>query len=90
MIDALKRLTASSKALVMLGLTVLVFFGVFKGKLTWEQAEHFLAYTAPAWLIAVGLEDAAKKHGAASVEAAKLSMRPPPPPATTETKSDAS
>jgi len=82
--DAIKRLMGSSKAIVMLGLTAIVFAGVWSKQVTFDQAVHFLMYTAPAWLLSVGLEDAASKHGQATVEAAKLSMRPPPPPPPSE------
>lgn len=57
------------------------------GKITWEQAERFLSVTVPAWMIAVGIEDAAKHVGGRSDavkqlvadEVQKKTSLPPPP-----------
>jgi len=84
MSDAIKRLLGSTKAMVMFGVTVLVFVGVYLNRISFEKAVSFLTVTLPAWLLAVGIEDAAQKHGAAQVEAVKASMRPPPMPGKTD------
>jgi hypothetical protein len=59
------RMLSSSKALVMLGTMAGAIVLVTLGKITWEQAERFLTITVPAWMLSVGLEDAAKHYGAA-------------------------
>jgi hypothetical protein len=61
----ISRMLGSSKALVMLATMAGAFVLVMLGKLTWEQAERFLMVTVPAWMLAVGLEDAGKHFGAA-------------------------
>lgn len=76
-------LMGSRKAVVMAGLTILVFAGVYTGKVTWEKAISFLTIAAPAWLAAVGFEDFAKHTAAGKIEVARASMLPPPPAATT-------
>lgn len=93
--DPIKRLLGSSKALVMLMVTLLMFVGVFLGKIHFDEVKGVLTVLVPVWLGAQGIEDAAKniavpsnervvKAAAEVAEAVvKASVRPPPaePPA---------
>lgn len=63
-LSPISRLFSSSKALIMLTTMVGAFVLVALNRLTWAQAQTFLAVTVPAWMLAVGLEDAGKHIGA--------------------------
>lgn len=61
MLDGLKNLLDSKKALVTLLVTVLLFLGVYLGKLTWDQAEKILVVLLPGYVISQGVSDAAER-----------------------------
>ena len=86
--NPLSRLFGSSKAIIMLATAAGCFALVGLGKVTWEQAEKFLTVTVPAWMLAVGIEDAAKHMSGKSdavkkavAEEVKKSLPPTPPTA---------
>jgi hypothetical protein len=82
--NPLAKLLSSSKALVVLAVTVASFVGLYLGKAQWSEVENFLKWMIPAWLFAAGAEDAAKHLAAPRFEANRLaaeerkSNRPPP------------
>lgn len=89
MANALSGLIQSRKSLIMILALVGSFVGVYMGRITWPQVQVFLTVTIPAWMIAMGIEDAAKKTADGKTEVAKLSLRPPPMSADVTVKSDA-
>lgn len=69
--EPIKRLMGSSKALVMLAVTLLMFIGVFIGKIQFSELKSMLTVLIPAWLGAQGLEDAAKHVAQPSTDRVK-------------------
>jgi hypothetical protein len=61
------RLLQSSKALVVLAVTLATFGGVYKGAIQWHEANDFLKWVLGPWLLAQGVEDAAKHFAPAPV-----------------------
>lgn len=95
MSQAIARILGSSKALIVLLVIVLMFVGLFLGKVPFEDIKHMLTVLVPVWLGAQGIEDAAKNIAKPSQEkivqtasevasaVVKASLRPAP---TEETK----
>jgi hypothetical protein len=80
--NPIARLVGSSKALVVLGVTIASFVGLYLGKAQWLEVEGFLKWILITWLGAVGVEDAAKHLANSKIEAAReiAKSTPPPPP----------
>lgn len=59
--NPIRRLFGSSKALVVMAISALSFGLVFTGRAQWSEVSDFLKLVIGPWLLAQGLEDAAKK-----------------------------
>ena len=77
MFAALARLMGSSKAIVVLAITIGTFAAVHWNKAAFGEATEFLKWVLGPWLLAQGVEDAAKHYGNSKVEASKNSIAPP-------------
>jgi len=85
--NPLVRLFSSSKALVVLAVTGACFAALFTGKATWEQIENLLRFVIGPWLLAVGVEDAAK-HVASGMNKGHAPATAAPDPDVEETSSE--
>ena len=84
------RMLMSSKALVVLLITIATFVGLYLGKAQWTDVESFLKYILITWLGSQGIEDAAKHFAQPKTDVVKQvatdvatdvvkSLAPPPP-----------
>lgn len=62
--NPLVRLATSSKAIVVLAVTIATFIAFFAGRVAWHDAAEFLKWLLAPWLLAQGAEDAARNLAA--------------------------
>lgn len=67
------RMLGSSKAIVMLLILSFSFLSLLLGKASWEQIENLVKWVFGSWVMAVGVEDAAKHVANGRVKAEEIS-----------------
>lgn len=60
--NPIRRLFGSSKAIVVMAITAVSFLAVYQGKAQFHEVTDFLKLIVGPWLLAQGLEDAAKHY----------------------------
>lgn len=80
--NPIMRLVYSSKAIVVLAVTITTFGAVYLGRATFQQATDFLKYVIGPWLLAVGIEDAGRNNAKRPPDssATNVVVSTPPPP----------
>ena len=66
------RMLGSSKAIVMMIVLSLSFLALMLGKATWDQVDNLVKWVFGSWVMAVGVEDAAKHVAKGKVDAANI------------------
>lgn len=75
--NPIRRLFQSRKAIVVMVVTSAVLFLVFREKTTFHDAADFLKWVLGPWLLAQGVEDAAKKMNERLPESPQVSSPEP-------------